>query len=295
MISLFKRKSIPQNTVPENGVDEETQTLVSLLDVDDDIGRTLSVDALETDSTEVFCVTSIGTRRNQQDSVQTKADEQCTVCVVCDGMGGLSGGERASALAASGMCRHLMECAPSADIPTEMGRVALSLNEEIKDFQDANGQKIEAGTTLTAISIRSAELFWCSIGDSHIYLQRDGLLNQLNIDHNLGTQLDQMALAGTITQEEANSHPQRAALTSYLGIQELTLISGNHTPLHLQKGDVILQCTDGLYRCLSDNAINQILQATDDLKQAAESLKDEALKVPGAHDNTTVVLTRYKG
>lgn len=98
--------------------------------------------------------------------------------------------------------------------------------------------------------LRNGKLFWCSIGDSHIYLYRDGTLEQLNIDHNFGAQLDQMALEGSITQDEALHHPQRAALTSYLGISELTLISGNRMPFQLRKGDVLIQCTDGLYRYL---------------------------------------------
>ena len=84
--------------------------------------------------------------------------------------------------------------------------------------------------------LRNGKLFWCSIGDSHIYLYRDGTLEQLNIDHNFGAQLDQMALEGSITQDEALHHPQRAALTSYLGISELTLISGNRMPFQLRKG-----------------------------------------------------------
>lgn len=124
---------------------------------------------------------------------------------------------------------------------------------------------------------------------------RAGELQQLNIDHNFGVHLDQMVQEGSITTEEALRHPQRAALTSYLGIQELTLISGNRIPFPLQKDDVLLQCTDGLYRCLSDDAICQILNATKDLKQASKLLVETALTFPGAHDNTSVLLTKYKG
>lgn len=174
---------------------------------------------------------------------------------------GLSGGERASALAAQEMTQHLLENAQATDISTEMGRAALRLNEKVKDIRDSENRKIEAGTTLTAVFIRNGELFWCGIGDSHIYLYRAGELRQLNIDHNFGMHLDQMVQEGSISSEEALRHPQRAALTSYLGIQELTLISGNRMPLPLQKDDVLLQCTDGLYRCLSDDAICQILNA----------------------------------
>ena len=133
------------------------------------------------------------------------------------------------------------------------------------------------------------------IGDSHIYLYRDGTLEQLNIDHNFGAQLDQMALEGSITQDEALHHPQRAALTSYLGISELTLISGNRMPFQLRKGDVLIQCTDGLYRYLPDSTMCRILAVTGNLKQAAEQMVKTALAVPGGHDNTSVLLARYKG
>ena len=294
MMSLFKRKKAGEeaNTIPE-AMDDITQTL--LIPVKDEGEKTMCADAYETSQAEIASYTSIGTRKSQQDSICFDFGDFCTVCVVCDGMGGLSGGERASALAAQGMTQHLLENAQATDISTEMGRAALRLNEKVKDLRDSENRKMEAGTTLTAVFIRNGELFWCGIGDSHIYLYRAGELQQLNIDHNFGVHLDQMVQEGSITTEEALRHPQRAALTSYLGIQELTLISGNRIPFPLQKDDVLLQCTDGLYRCLSDDAICQILNATKDLKQASKLLVETALTFPGAHDNTSVLLTKYKG
>lgn len=291
MISLFKRKKeADKSELESQAMDDVTQTL--LLPLENDSKKT---DSQETEETEVSSYMSVGTRKNQQDAVRFEQSGSCTACVVCDGMGGLSGGERASAIAAQGMVQHLLENGQSTDIPTEMGRAALRLNEKIKDLRDRENRRIEAGTTLTAVFIRSGELYWCGIGDSHIYLYRDGILRQLNIDHNFGVQLDQMVQEGSITAEEALRHPQRAALTSYLGIQELTLISGNRTPFPLQKDDVLLQCTDGLYRCLSDDSICQLLTATEDLKQASKLLVETALTLPGAHDNTSVLLTKYKG
>ena len=254
-MSLFKRKKAGEeaNTIPE-AMDDITQTL--LIPVKDEGEKTMCADAYETSQAEIASYTSIGTRKSQQDSICFDFGDFCTVCAVCDGMGGLTGGERASALAAHGVTRYLLEHAQAEDIPTEMGRAALRLNEEVKNLRDPANQKIEAGTTLTTVFLRNGKLFWCSIGDSHIYLYRDGTLEQLNIDHNFGAQLDQMALEGSITQDEALHHPQRAALTSYLGISELTLISGNRMPFQLRKGDVLIQCTDGLYRYLGGRPEN---------------------------------------
>lgn len=294
MMSLFKRKKAGEeaNTIPE-AMDDITQTL--LIPVKDEGEKTMCADAYETSQAEIASYTSIGTRKSQQDSICFDFGDFYTVCAVCDGMGGLTGGERASALAAHGVTRYLLEHAQAEDIPTEMGRAALRLNEEVKNLRDPANQKIEAGTTLTTVFLRNGKLFWCSIGDSHIYLYRDGTLEQLNIDHNFGAQLDQMALEGSITQDEALHHPQRAALTSYLGISELTLISGNRMPFQLRKGDVLIQCTDGLYRYLPDSTMCRILAVTGNLKQAAEQMVKTALAFPGGHDNTSVLLARYKG
>lgn len=296
MISFFKRKAARAKDAPEDlpeAMDDVTQTLLVPSEAEAD--RTLQLDRQETDEAETASYTSVGTRKNQQDSIRFDSNEFCSVCVVCDGMGGLSGGERASALAAEGMTRYLLDHSQSDEVPTEMGRAALRLNEQVKELRDADNRRIEAGTTLTAVFLRSGELYWCGIGDSHIYLYRRGTMSQLNIDHNLGVHLDQMVQEGTITSEEALNHPQRAALTSYLGIAELTLISGNRTPITLQKDDVLVQCTDGLYRCLSDDEICQILEAAENVDQAAKLLVETALTIPGAHDNTSVALTRYKG
>ena len=255
MMSLFKRKKAGEEA---NTIPEAMDDITQtlLIPVKDEGEKTMCADAYETSQAEI---------------------------------------ERASALAAHGVTRYLLEHAQAEDIPTEMGRAALRLNEEVKNLRDPANQKIEAGTTLTTVFLRNGKLFWCSIGDSHIYLYRDGTLEQLNIDHNFGAQLDQMALEGSITQDEALHHPQRAALTSYLGISELTLISGNRMPFQLRKGDVLIQCTDGLYRYLPDSTMCRILAVTGNLKQAAEQMVKTALAVPGGHDNTSVLLARYKG
>lgn len=168
-MSLFKRKKAGEeaNTIPE-AMDDITQTL--LIPVKDEGEKTMCADAYETSQAEIASYTSIGTRKSQQDSICFDFGDFCTVCAVCDGMGGLTGGERASALAAHGVTRYLLEHAQAEDIPTEMGRAALRLNEEVKNLRDPANQKIEAGTTLTTVFLRNGKLFWCSIGDSHIYL-----------------------------------------------------------------------------------------------------------------------------
>ena len=106
-MSFFKRKkSKSKDSVETQAMDDVTQTL--LCPCENDSEKTLCFDSCETDTTEISSYMSIGTRKNQQDSVRFDHNEFSTVCVVCDGMGGLSGGERASALAAQGMTHHLL-------------------------------------------------------------------------------------------------------------------------------------------------------------------------------------------
>ncbi len=237
--------------------------------------------------------TAIGTREYQQDAVRIQCSGQTLAGVLCDGMGGLTGGERASCLAADGMLGRLMRC--DGDYPADMGRAAAVLNEQVKALKDEKNEPIEAGTTLTAAVMSNAKLYWCNIGDSRVYICRGGKMQQLSVDHNFGTALDQMVAEQKISAQEARSHPKRAALTSYLGIDELSMISGNLQPIPLQNGDVVVQCSDGLYRCLAETAIADILAEQNELAAAARTMVDTALKRPGGHDNTSVILMRYLG
>ena len=93
MMSLFKRKKAGEeaNTIPE-AMDDITQTL--LIPVKDEGEKTMCADAYETSQAEIASYTSIGTRKSQQDSICFDFGDFCTVCAVCDGMGGLTGGDR---------------------------------------------------------------------------------------------------------------------------------------------------------------------------------------------------------
>lgn len=242
---------------------------------------------------EAAWASEIGTRSDQQDYIEAWSAEDGTTSytVLCDGMGGLSSGERASKLAATGMMRALQ--ARTESLPRAMARAAAELNEQVKNLSDDQNQKIQAGTTLTAVAIEGHRMFWCSIGDSRIYLWRDRTLQQLNQDDTFGAQLDMLAQVGQITQEEALRHPKRGALTSYLGMSEIHRIGGNQNALELMPGDLILQCSDGLYRSLTLAELGALLEfVKGNLNQEVDELMEAALQKPGNHDNTSVVLIR---
>ena len=244
------------------------------------------------EAVQMAAYSAIGTRKSQQDAVRFAVGERRSVAVLCDGMGGLSGGERASALAAEGMLRALTG-QDAADIPRAMGRAAARLNSQVRELCDDQDRKIEAGTTLTAVVVEDGRLFWCNIGDSRIYLYRAGGLEQLSEDHTLGRQLDRLVREGALSPAEARCHPGRAALTNYVGMPDMSEIGGNRRGIPLQSQDIVVQCSDGLYRCLTEEEMAQVLGAVgeQDLQQAAQALVQAALCLPGPHDNTSVALT----
>lgn len=295
---FFKRKSPPSNSsenypMVSSLAEEPTQALnipgEPCINPVEYTEQQLSLSFAEAAS----CMT-IGTREYQQDAVRIGEVNGDMLGILCDGMGGLQGGEQASNLAADFILEELKKV--KADTyPVALKELAFRASERVRELRDLQNRRIEAGSTLTVTALNGNNLFWCSAGDSHIYLCSENILTQLNTDHNLGTHLDELVREGTITSEAANAYPNRSALTSYLGIPELILLDQNNSPLSLQKGDIIIQCSDGLYRCISDDALCQILNVERDLAKAARILVDSALLVPGEHDNTSVILIRYTG
>ncbi|MCD8362854.1 MAG: protein phosphatase 2C domain-containing protein [Lachnospiraceae bacterium] len=250
------------------------------------------------DYAEIGLASLKGTREYQQDTADafiSSADGDRAVGILCDGMGGMEGGEKASALAVSEMRREMT--APWKEFPGNLLDILTDVNQMVHNLRDERtGRRLQAGTTLTTVIMEGNQLYWCSVGDSRIYLFRDGRLTQLTKDHTYGDELDELAATGQITRETAASTPGRAALTSYLGIPHLEKIGWNRSPEELAGGDIVLQCSDGLYRSLGKREMEYIIsESLDDMQLAARRLTATAVSKPGPHDNTTALLICYKG
>ena len=140
------------------------------------------------------------------------------------------------------------------------------------------------GTTAVVTAIKDNQLYWASVGDSRLYIYRDGLLRQITTDHSM---VQELLTAGEITKDEMLSHPQRNLLTRAVGVDEvLEVDSGIESIL---PGDRILLCTDGLSGYVTDDVIASALQSSDDNMMVVESLMDTVYEV-GAGDNVTIVV-----
>lgn len=240
----------------------------------------------------------MGDREKQEDAFkivsQSDSDPNGDILIiVADGMGGHVGGEVASNLSIQKFEKHFISASTSPKPKERLLEAAHAANQAIADSIARNPSMAGMGCTLVGALKLTDRLVWVSIGDSHVYLFRDGTLNKLNDDHSVYGELMAMVKDGKLTPSEAAANPKRNALRSALIGQPLTLIDINSATL--QHGDLIVIATDGL-DSLETAKITQVLKASrrEDVEQITDSLLD-AVREKGRknQDNTTIVSYRH--
>ncbi len=240
----------------------------------------------------------IGSRPCQQDAA--RADEymylenNLYLAAMCDGMGGMNGGERASRLCVQTMFEAFYCVNVKGRVPSFFKFMVDNLDKMIHNLKDDDGNPLRAGTTLTSVIIEGKNLYWVSVGDSRIYLKRGSEMMSITVDHNYRLLLEEQVKKGIITKEQADSDPEKEALISFIGKGGIDYIDINPNPLELINGDCILLCSDGLYRTVSTNEMIAIIDSCEDMQEAAEKLTAAATsKGKRNQDNTTAVLLKY--
>ncbi len=245
-------------------------------------------------------ISEIGARADQQDSMWFSgmsgerlecsaaefAESESVFAVIADGMGGLSNGGEISRLITGEMQSACIaedrEKSPVPFLQRSLWRANETVNQYLSD-------KEPGGSTVIAAYIEDRKLYYCSVGDSRIYLWHKKQLCRLNVEHNYGRELDELAWKGAITELEARANPRRSALTSYIGKGMLDQVDGNEIPIDLEKGDVILLLTDGVFRTVSEEEIARCA-AKETAEEAARAV---ARSVVWEHrqyqDNYTVI------
>ncbi len=220
---------------------------------------------------------------------QTKgtADRGRLTASVCDGMGGYAAGEEASLIAVRTMsefCKKEKEGEVLfRDRPMDYVNEA---NARICRLRERVGKP--TGSTLTVMEFADGAFTAMNIGDSRIYLYRDGALIQLSTDHSV---LARMIRMGQITEEEAKTHPLRHQITQHFGIRpEEMVLEPAIVQEEVHAGDLYLLCSDGLTDMVDDEAILRYLGTADlSLTEKVEKLVQRAVDA-GGRDNITVVL-----
>ncbi|MGN0436257.1 MAG: PP2C family protein-serine/threonine phosphatase [Wujia sp.] len=238
----------------------------------------------------------IGTQKNQQDTVFGHIEGDKAIAIVCDGMGGMNGGEIASQTAAKILAEDFFNLSLGEPIPQFFRREAYKMDEAVFSLTDSNNQPLNGGTTVVSVIVYENKLFWLSVGDSKIYIIRNGEIIAVNREHNYKLLLDSKLKKGLITEEEYKAEENQAeALVSYIGIGNLNLMDINESPFELLEDDIVILCSDGLYKRLSDEEIMNIVMLEEpDMERAARRLTDVVMKrTKKAQDNTSLVLLQY--
>jgi protein phosphatase len=205
--------------------------------------------------------------------------------VVADGLGGRPAGHVASALAVDTL-RHTFYGAEGEEPGDRLRSSVKRANCAIFDQASQLVEHAGMATTLTAALLTGQRLIVAHVGDSRAYLLREHRLTRLTRDHSLISELLQ---EGDLTPEQARTHPRRNTITRALGVQrdvEVDLIE-----IQPRDQDVLLLCTDGLYRAISDSEIGRQLTAPPEA--AAESLVKLANEA-GGHDNVSVIIAGFR-
>ncbi len=238
----------------------------------------------------------IGGRRSQQDRYYLNINESMdnAVAVICDGMGGMQSGDMASDHAIRRFSEYMEEMRFSQDINIResLVKAARDIDREVASLTDSSGEPLDTGTTVVSVLIRDGKAWWMSVGDSKIYVIRDGEIFCVVREHIYLTVLNDLYKEGKISKEKYESEAFRGAgLISYIGMGEIKLIDTNEQALTLRDKDVILLCSDGLSNALSDQEIMEIILANpDNPAYIHHRLQKKAAAASDMHqDNTTII------
>lgn len=244
----------------------------------------------------------IGSRKQQQDAYALSdfadlgfVNHGGYLALIADGIGGMLHGAEAAQIATSAFLSNYQSKSVLRDVGEALDQALLFANNAVIEEADRRDARRNMGATLVAALIYDQHLYWRALGDSHLYLCRDGRLSQLNADQNFGRTLQQWVEEGLISQNMADFHPDRQSLQNYLGLGDLVDVERNSHPMPLVNGDVILLCTDGVFGTLSDSEITQCLIQEKEPMIAASHLCSRVLAKRHPHqDNlTAVILTCY--
>ena len=217
-------------------------------------------------------------RANNQDA--PIVSEKLRLYGVADGMGGHKGGEVASTSARDDLLRELEGKTPSV---AALSGAIEEVNRQIYHQQEHDDALTGMGTTLSVLWMSDNFVYIGHVGDSRVYLLRDGEFKQMTLDHSL---VEQLVREGVLTEEEAQNHPMRNIITRAIGTDESVEVDVGVE--ERRKGDLWLACSDGLHGLVDDR------QMRDALRQyAPEKAADVLLKAAldaGGRDNVTLVI-----
>jgi protein phosphatase len=227
-------------------------------------------------------------RQENQDQVSRFSSPYGEVFLLADGMGGHEGGGIAANMAITGFERHFLSLAGELPLRDALSQAAALINADIYARGHAGGATAATmGSTLALVVVQKEHFVTAHMGDSRVYVLRDGRLKQLTRDH---TAMQRMLDAGLMTLEEIRVHPDASVLTRALGQGENMEIEISE-PYALLPDDVLMLCSDGLSGYVEDGPIEERLRRFEEPQKAADALAELALEA-GGFDNISIWVVR---
>ncbi|MEO0604618.1 MAG: Stp1/IreP family PP2C-type Ser/Thr phosphatase [Myxococcota bacterium] len=243
-------------------------------------------------------MTDVGLKRGHNED-NYLINEELNLFVVADGMGGHAGGEYASAIAVNtveevvtsleleGMAGEGADADPIEITRHKLSHAIRLAGRRIFDKARQQPSYHGMGTTAVVLLVQSPNAFVAHVGDSRLYLVRDGEVRQITEDHSL---IAEKVKHGLITPEEAKNHRMRNVITRSLGYQEE--VDVDLQVLEVASGDQFLLCSDGLSGFVSAEEIGEVL-ASHGTQEAARQLVMMACD-RGGDDNITAIIARVE-
>lgn len=239
---------------------------------------------------ELAALSDLGCQReNNEDRYsywEPRSDEQFAargrLISVADGMGGYEGGQEASRIAI-----EAVEEAYTNGTSNDPQFLLLSgfrlAHEKIQEYANSHPGLQGMGTTCTTIALVGYQLYFAHIGDSRLYLVRDGSISRVTHDHSY---VSRLVAHGVISSEEAETHPQRHILTAALGAGAEVEPDTPDTPFALFPEDQLVLCTDGLWSLVHDEEIQKVVTGNSPFEACRELVR--MARAVGGPDNITL-------
>ena len=211
--------------------------------------------------------------------------------MVADGMGGPAAGEVASLLAVNTVLKEMTSKTASEEsefvriLDDFLQKANIAIIEEALSHPEMRGM----GTTAMLAGTLNNKLFVGQVGDSRAYIIRMDKITQITKDQSL---VNQLVESGTISEEEAENHPQKNVILQALGNKKSLQVAS--TSVELCRDDYLLLCSDGLSGLVKNEEMKNIIQSSTDLPTASKKLID-LTNQRGGHDNITLVISHFTG
>ena len=231
-----------------------------------------------------FGISKVGlVREHNEDAIYM--NEAKNIFAVADGMGGYAGGDIASEMALDALDRYMKTCSSlTSDI---LQKAVDEANTSILKYVAAHEEFSGMGTTLSVLGIHAGRAYIAQIGDSRIYLCRNGKLKQMTEDHSMVANLIKK---GALTKEEALCHPSKNIITRAVGVEKNVL--ADITSFEIENGDIFILCSDGITNMVADSRIAEVVMNQEmSIRNMAKYIMELAYDA-GANDNASLIIVR---